>query len=96
MLKSPSRKSGKSIAKKIEFQATETAYTRIVGDFTIKKGAYGLYFYKHTLKRATFVTLPKSIDPATITTTDIQALYSAGLQKKREIVKGKKTTDKTK
>lgn len=78
------------IAKKIEFQATETAYSRVVGDFTIKKGAYGLYFYKHTLKRATFVTLPKTIDPASVTVEDIQALYSTGLQKKREMNKIRK------
>jgi len=71
------------LAAKRTFQSTEQAYCRTIGDFTIKKGPYGLYFYKHTLKRVTFVSFPKEVDPEKITTTDIQALYSNGLKKKR-------------
>jgi DNA topoisomerase-1 len=41
------------LAAKISFAATTAAdggapYERKVGDFTIKRGPYGLYFYKHT------------------------------------------------
>ena len=71
------------LAAKNTFQTTEQAYCRKLGDFTIKKGPYGLYFYKHTLQRVTFVSFPKELDPEKITTADIQDLYSNGLKKKR-------------
>jgi DNA topoisomerase-1 len=65
------------------FAATEQAFSRQLGDFTIKKGPYGLYFFKHTLKRVTFVSFPKDLDAATITLSDLQVLYSNGLKKKK-------------
>ena len=60
-----------------------TAYERKVGDFTIKRGPYGLYFFKHTLKRATFVKFPPTIDPDKTTVADLSAYYSDGINKKR-------------
>ena len=77
------------LTAKISFAATSTAdgkapYERKVGDFTIKRGPYGLYFYKHTLKRVTFVKFPDSgVDPDKVTVGDLSALYSAGAAKKR-------------
>jgi DNA topoisomerase-1 len=68
---------------KISFAATEPAYSRTVGDFTIKRGPYGLYMYKHTLKRISFVKFPPTLDPDTVTLGDVSGLYSAGLAKKR-------------
>jgi topoisomerase IA-like protein len=68
---------------KISFAATEPAYSRTVGDFTIKRGPYGLYMYKHTLKRISFVKFPPALDPDTVTLGDVSGLYSAGLAKKR-------------
>lgn len=69
--------------KKNTFQTTEQQYAKTIGDFTIKKGPYGLYFYKHTLKRVTFVSFPKELDPEKISLKDIQYLYSEGLRKKK-------------
>jgi hypothetical protein len=68
---------------KISFATTETAFTRQVGDFTIKKGPYGLYFYKHALQKKTFVKFPATANAETINATDLATLYSAGLKSKR-------------
>lgn len=72
------------LVAKISFAASDTsAYSRILGDFTIKRGPYGLYFYKHTLKRVQFVKFPAAMDPDKVTATDLTNLYSAGLASKR-------------
>jgi topoisomerase IA-like protein len=72
------------LVAKISFAAVgESAYERKVGEFTIKRGPYGLYFYKHTLKRVQFVKFPSSMDPDKVTATDLTNLYSAGLSGKR-------------
>ena len=68
---------------KISFATTETAFSRQVGDFMIKKGPYGLYFYKHALVKKTFVKFPATSNAETITATDLAVLYSAGLKSKR-------------
>jgi len=68
---------------KISFATTETAFSRQVGDYMIKKGPYGLYFYKHTLIKKTFVKFPATSNAETITATDLAALYSAGIKSKR-------------
>jgi hypothetical protein len=68
---------------KISFATTETAFSRQVGDFMIKKGPYGLYFYKHALQKKTFVKFPATSNAETITATDLATLYSAGLKSKR-------------
>jgi DNA topoisomerase-1 len=71
------------LVAKISFATTETAYERKVGDFAIKRGPYGLYFYKHTLKRVQFVKFPAAMDPDKVTAADLTNLYSAGLAGKR-------------
>lgn len=68
---------------KISFATTETAFSRQVGDFIIKKGPYGLYFYKHALVKKTFVKFPPASNAETVTAADLAALYSAGLKSKR-------------
>lgn len=75
------------LVAKISFAAAgESAYERKVGEFTIKRGPYGLYFYKHTLKRVQFVKFPPSMEPDKATATDLTNLYSAGLSGKRRKV----------
>ena len=78
------------LTAKISFATTpETAFHRVVGEFTIKRGPYGLYFYKHGLKRATFVKFPPTgLDAETVKEVDLKGLYSAGLaSKKRSFAK---------
>ena len=74
------------LTAKISFAAATdgaVAYERKIGDFTIKRGPYGLYFYKHALKRVTFVKFPEGPDPDKVSAADLSALYSAGAAKKR-------------
>ena len=83
------------LTAKISFASTtggDTPYERKVGDYTIKRGPYGLYFYKHTLKRVTFVKFPAGPDPDKVSVGDLSALYSAGAVKKRRT--GFKKSDK--
>jgi DNA topoisomerase-1 len=72
-------------------QNQEPAYERKVGDYTIKKGPYGLYFFKHTLKKATFVTFPKTSDPDKVTAADMPALFQMGMNAKVHAKKPKAT-----
>ena len=68
---------------KISFSSTEQPFNRVVGDYTIKKGPYGLYFYKHALQKKTFVKFPTATNAETVSAQDLAALYSAGLKSKR-------------
>jgi hypothetical protein len=72
---------------KISFATAADAFERTVGDYRIKRGPYGLYFYKHTLKRVTFVKFPAQLDPATVSLADLNGLYSVGLANKRRFGK---------
>jgi len=60
------------------------AFSRVVGDYTIKRGPYGLYFYKHANKKATFITLPAAVNAETASAGDLALLYSAGLLAKKK------------
>jgi hypothetical protein len=60
------------------------AFSRSVGEFTIKRGPYGLYFYKHANKKATFITLPAAVNAETASAGDLALLYSAGLLAKKK------------
>ena len=69
-------------------------FERKLGDFTIKSGPYGYYMFKHTLKKTTFVSLPKTTNHETVTVQELPALYAAGLDsKKKARFAKKKTTD---
>jgi DNA topoisomerase-1 len=70
-------------AKAAAASAEGAGYERKIGDYTIKRGPYGLYMFKHTLKRQTFVKFPEALDPDTINAVDAAAAYSNGLVKKR-------------
>ena len=69
--------------------ATIVPFERKVGDFTIKRGPYGLYFFKHTLKRTTFIKF-MAPDPNTTTVAELNELYSKGIVRKRKIKPGEK------
>ena len=78
--------------KQTPAQTTETgdepaAYMRKVGDYTIKRGPYGLYFFKHTLKKATFLSWPKGADENKVTPADMPALYTAAQTAKKRLTK---------
>ena len=66
-------------AKETPPTTAATVYTRKVGDYTIKQGSYGLYFFKHTLKKASFVSFPQTADKEKVTAEDLSVLYTTGL-----------------
>lgn len=84
------------LTAKISFATTGEgggAFNRVVGEFTIKRGPYGLYFYKHGLKKANFVKFPPTgLDAETVKEADLKGLYSAGLASKKRFVKQKAPT----
>lgn len=82
-----------SIIEKIKQKTSPQpdAYERKVGDYTIKRGPYGLYFFKHTLKKATFVSWPTGADENKVTAADMPALYAAAQAAKKPFAKGKET-----
>jgi DNA topoisomerase-1 len=78
-----------------KFEAKKGAYERKVGDFTIKKGPYGLYFYKHTLKTMKFHKFPATSDPDKITAEElIAAIASTSVKSDKKYVG--KAKEKTK
>ena len=60
------------------------AFSRVVGDYTIKRGPYGLYFFKHGLKKVAFLSFPAALNAETITDADLKVLYSAVVAAKRK------------
>jgi DNA topoisomerase-1 len=69
---------------KISFAATGAAFARDVGEFTIKKGPYGLYMYKTALKLRRFVSFPSTHDAEKVDAKTAATLYSEGLAKKKK------------
>lgn len=61
----------------------EPKFERKVGDYTIKTGPYGVYFFKHTLKKTTFVKLPQTMNKDTVTVQDLATLCTAATVNKR-------------
>ena len=75
------------LTAKLSFASTESAFSRVVGEFTVKRGPYGLYFYKHGLKVARFVKFPSTLNHETVKEAELKTAYSAGLQAKKRFVK---------
>ncbi len=53
-----------------------------VGPYEFRVGAYGPYMYKTDIKTKKFVSVPATVDAATLTVKEADALYKAGLEKK--------------
>ena len=75
------------IVAALKAKAEIPAFSRVVGEYTIKRGPYGLYFYKHKNKKMTCLTFPPSLNAETVAATDMTALYSATLAAKRKTLK---------
>lgn len=52
-------------------------------NYAIRNGQYGPYIIKTSVKKMQFVSLPKGLDGATLTEKEVEALYQAGLAKKK-------------
>jgi DNA topoisomerase-1 len=78
-------------------QAKEGSTLRVAGDYTIKNGPYGIYMYctkapsgtkgKGKYSKPTFVSVPKDADWKNATEAELAAMYSAGVDAKKEAAK---------
>ena len=57
------------------FDAKKT--TKKFKDYVIRTGKYGPYIMKTSLKKPKFVSLPKGIDPNTLTEKEVEVIYNA-------------------
>jgi hypothetical protein len=60
----------------IQAKSDVEVFNRVVGEYTIKRGPYGIYFYKAGLKKPRFVSLPTALSPETVTNADLTILYA--------------------
>jgi DNA topoisomerase-1 len=72
-----------TIAEKLKGSGEKSAL-RIVGQFEIRKGPYGLYMFKHAVKGPSrkFVSVPSSIQIETVSEQELDTVYKAGLEAK--------------
>jgi DNA topoisomerase-1 len=79
--------------------AKEGSTLRVAGDYTIKNGPYGIYMYctakskgakAGKYSKPTFVSVPKEADWKNATEAELAAMYSAGVDAKKEAWKAKK------
>ena len=53
------------------------SFMRVVGDYTIKKGSFGLYFFRGGAAVKKNVKLPKDLDPVTVGATALAEAFNA-------------------
>jgi topoisomerase IA-like protein len=63
-------------------------------EFSIRTGQYGPYIMKTSLKKPQFVSLPKGVDPSTLTEKEVEALYKLGLESKKKWASNKNRKNK--
>ena len=68
--------------------------TNVFKEFSIRTGQYGPYIMKTSLKKPQFVSLPKGIDPSTLTEKEVEALYKLGLESKKKWASNKNRKNK--
>jgi DNA topoisomerase-1 len=75
-------------------EAKTQTTTREFKEFSIRTGQYGPYIMKTSLKKPQFVSLPKGIDPSTLTEKEVEALYKLGLESKKKWAPNKNSKNK--
>ena len=76
------------------FEAKTQTNTIEFREFSIRTGQYGPYIMKTSLKKPQFVSLPKGIDPSTLTEKEVEALYQLGLESKKKWAPNKNRKNK--
>ena len=69
----------KDLAVKLAAKSQASKPVR-VGVYEFRVGPYGPYMFKTDLKTKKFVSVPKGIDAATLTTKSAEAIYKSGLE----------------
>jgi topoisomerase IA-like protein len=81
-------KHGESLEKTIErLEAKASGSTGPIKEFkeySIRTGQYGPYIMKTSLKKPQFVSLPKDVDPNTLTQKEVEAIFKLGLETKKK------------
>jgi DNA topoisomerase-1 len=76
------------------FEAKTQTNTIEFKEFSIRTGQYGPYIMKTSLKKPQFVSLPKGVDPSTLTEKEVEALYKLGLESKKKWAPNKNRKNK--
>lgn len=81
-------KNDEPIEKTIErLEAKASGSTGAIKEFkeySIRTGQYGPYIMKTSLKKAQFVSLPKDVDPHTLTQKEVETIFKLGLETKKK------------
>ena len=70
------------ICEKLDAKTTTKEPLKKFKEFEIHTGQYGPYIIKQALKQRKFVPIPKGVTIETLTDSEVEALYKAGLEKK--------------
>jgi DNA topoisomerase-1 len=75
-----------NVGEKQETDTTADSFCRVVGDYTIKKGPYGLYFFKTAVQGTGRKNLkfPADLNATTIGVTECDAAFKTAAKKKTE------------
>ena len=81
-------KHGEPMEKTIErLEAKASGSTGPIKEFkeySIRTGQYGPYIMKTSLKKPQFVSLPKDVDPNTLSQKEVEAIFKLGLETKKK------------
>jgi len=64
-------------------QAKSAGAIKQFKEYTVRVGQYGPYIMKTLLKKPQFISLPKGLDPTTLTEKDVEALYKMNINQKK-------------
>lgn len=69
------------IVKKLEVASKRVI--KKIGDYEVHNGQYGPYIFKKSLAKKRFVSVPKDVNPETLTEAQIEKIYVEGCEKKK-------------
>jgi len=69
--------------------STLPTFCRVVGDYTIKRGPYGLFFYRGGAAKKIFVKFPANLVAETISIADVAAAYKLAADSKSAAPSGR-------
>jgi topoisomerase IA-like protein len=75
-----------SVIERIENKKDKSAPLNKFKEYEIRNGQYGPYIIKTSLKKAKFVSVPKGVNISELKEKDVEALYKAGLDKKKRFI----------